>query len=121
RPPKCLLDAGKIGPLQKQPRINQISPVGDTNKASELAARWDLVEIRQLSPDMRKTSAYGAQQEADIVLLPAKPLLRGCEQDFTKPRDGRSRIMGSLVKSKVSIFYIQLLENPDRRTQRVPL
>ena len=59
---------------------------------------------------MRKTSPYGEQREAAIVLLAAKPLLRGCEQDLAIPGDGRSRIMGSVVDSEREHFlHPQLL------------
>src|SRR5258708_33148837 len=49
---------------------------------------------------MRKTSLYGEQREAAIVLLAAKSLFRGREQDLAIASDGGSRIVGSVVDSK---------------------
>src|SRR5215470_17376383 len=60
--------------------------------------------MRQLSPDMRKTSSYGVQREGAIVLLAAKPLLSSCKQNLAILSDGRSRIMGSVVNSKCQHF-----------------
>jgi hypothetical protein len=76
-----------------------------------LPPKSNLIEIRQLNSDMRKTSPYGVQREGAIVLLAAKPLLGSCEQDLAIPGDGRSRIMGSVVNSKCEHFLgPQLLE-----------
>src|SRR2546421_9330067 len=81
-----------------------VAQIGGANRGGRLPPKSDLVDIRQLGPDMRKTSPYSVHWEAPIVLLAAEPFLRGCEQDRAVPRDGRSRIMGPVVNSKCEHF-----------------
>src|SRR5438876_11662830 len=59
-------------------------------RSGRLPSKRNLIEIRQLSPDVCKTSPYGVQREGAIVLLTAKPLLSSCEQNLAIPGDGRS-------------------------------
>src|SRR5215510_3800328 len=81
-----------------------VTQIGGADRGGRLPPKSDLIEIRQLGPGMRKTSPYGVQREAAIVLLAAKPFLGSCEQDLAIPGDGRSRIMGSVVNSKCEHF-----------------
>jgi len=76
-----LNSADALGPQSSEPshrmRAHKIvAQIGGADRGGRLPPKSDLVEIRQLSPDMRKTSPYGVQWEAVIVLLPAKPLRR---------------------------------------------
>src|SRR5438128_695444 len=88
-----------------------VAQIGGANRGGRLPPKSDLVEIRQLGPDMRNTSPCGVQREAPIVLLAAKPFLRGCEQDRAVPRDGRSRIVGPVVNSKCEhLLHPQLFQ-----------
>ena len=81
-----------------------VAQIGRAGRGRRLPPKSDLVETRKLSPDVCKTSPYGVQREAAIVLLAAESLFSSCEQDLAIPRDGRSRIMGSVVNSKCEHF-----------------
>src|SRR5262249_33735808 len=78
----------------------KVAHIGRAGCRGRLPSKSDFIEVHQLGPGIRKTSLYGEQREAAIVLLAAKSLLRGCEQDLAIPSDGRSRIVGSVVDSK---------------------
>src|SRR5262245_41342268 len=67
-----------------------VAQIDFAGRGRRLPSKRDLVEIRQLSPDMCKTSPYGVQGEGAIVLLAAKPLFSSCEQDLAIPGDSRS-------------------------------
>src|SRR5262249_55312378 len=47
----------------------EVTHIGGADSGSLLPPESDLVEIRQLDLGMRKTSPYGVQREAAIVLL----------------------------------------------------
>jgi hypothetical protein len=81
-----------------------VAQVGGASGGELLPPESYLIEVRQLSPGMRKTSPYGVQRETAIVLLSAEPLLRGREHDLAIPGDCRSRIMGSVVDSECEHF-----------------
>jgi hypothetical protein len=78
----------------------KVAHIGRAGCGRRLPPKRDFIEVHQLGPGMRKTSLYGEQREAAIVLLAAKSLLRGCEQDLAIASDGCSRIVGSVVDSK---------------------
>src|ERR1700730_3944921 len=88
----------------------EVTHIGGAHSGGRLPPKSNLIEIGQLGPGMRKRSPYGQQRESAIVLLPAKSLLRGCEQNLAIPRDSCGRIMGSVVDSKREhSLYPQLL------------
>src|SRR5262249_57868385 len=59
-----------------------VAQIDCAGRGRRLPPKRHLVKVRQLSPDMCKTSPYGVQREGAVVLLAAKPLLRSCEQDL---------------------------------------
>jgi hypothetical protein len=77
-----------------------VAQIGGASGGELLPPESYLIEIRQLSPGMRKTSPYGVQREAAIMLLSTEPLLRSCEQDLAIPGNCRSRIMGPVIDSE---------------------
>src|SRR5690242_6704578 len=91
-------------PSRRMRTRHKVAQISGANRGRWLPPKSNLIEVRQLSPDMRKTSRYGMQREGTIVLLAAKPLFSCCEQDLAIPGDGRSRIMRSVVNSKCEHF-----------------
>src|SRR6516162_5394654 len=81
-----------------------VAQIDCAGRGRRLPPKRHLVEMRQLSPDMCKTSSYGVQREGAIVLLAAKPLLSSCKPNLAILSDGRSRIMRSVVNSKCQHF-----------------